>query len=189
MLIIGLILVTSTGIVSAQLKEQVKDAGKTLAKSIDVEPVDYEKLKGLLPKKLKKMERVELFGERASGLGIKLSYARAEYRDRDQGSIKIKITDTGSIKKLASLAMTAWAAANIQRKSDDGYERTFDYNGHRAYTKYSRSKAAGEIKVLVANRFLVEVEGEDVAIKFVAAALKKINVKKLAKWREEGINK
>jgi hypothetical protein len=171
------------------LTKQVKEAGKTLAKSIDVEPVDYEKLKGLLPKKLKKMERVELFGERASGLGIKLSYARAEYRDQKDGSVKIKITDTGSIKKLASLAMTAWAAANIQRKSDDGYERTFDYNGHRAYTKYSRSKAAGEIKVLVANRFLVEVTGEDVDMKPVAAALKKINIKKLAKWREEGTNK
>lgn len=169
--------------------EKLHDAKQSVSNELKVEPVDYEKLKGLLPKSLKKMEQEELFGERSSALGVKISYARAQYSAKKGGSIRIKITDMGTVKKLASLAMSAWVSANIERKSDDGYERTFDYKGNRAYTKFSRKKETGEIKVLVADRFLVEVEGQEVEMKAVAAALKKINVKKLEKMRMVGVVK
>lgn len=172
----------------AQVGKKLDDAKRSVASELKVQPVDYRKLKKLLPKKLKDMEQEQLFGERTTAFGVRLSYARAEYRNK-KGSITLKITDTGTVKRLASLAMTAWVTANIRRQSDDGYERTFDYRGHRAYTKYSRSKASGVIKVLVADRFLVEAEGDGVDIKQVGAALKKINIKKLARWKNAGVQK
>jgi hypothetical protein len=172
-----------------QAADKIRGAKESVTHELKVQPVDYEKLKMLLPKSLKKMKRTELFGEAASALGVKISYARAQYHAKKEGRIRIKITDMGTIKKLASLTMSAWVSANIERKSDDGYERTFEYNGHRAYTKYSRRKGEGEIKVLVADRFLVEIDGENAEMKAVAEALKKINMKKLAKWKDVGVIK
>ena len=172
-----------------QTGDKIRDTKKSVSDELKVEPVDYEKLKKLLPKSLKKMKRTELFGERSSALGVKIAYARAQYGAKKEGNIRIKITDMGTVKKLASLAMSAWVSANIERKSDDGYERTFKYKGNRAYTKYSRSKETGDLKVLVADRFLVEVDGKNVEMKAVAAALKKINIKKLEKMRTVGVVK
>jgi hypothetical protein len=190
-LFIGMLMITCAARSSQMDRtgDKIRDAKKSVSDELKVEPVDYEKLKKLLPKSLKKMKRTDLFGERTSALGVKISYARAKYHAKKRGSIQIKITDMGTIKKLASLAMSAWVSANIERKSDDGYERTFEYNGHRAYTKYSRSKEAGDLKVLVADRFLVEVEGKNVEMKAVAAALKKVNIKKLGKMRMVGVVK
>ncbi len=159
---------------------------RSLSNELKVRPLDYEKLKTVLPKSLKGMKRVDLFGEQVSALGVRVSYARAEYRGKEGARIRIKVTDTGNIKKVASLAMSAWISADIQRRSDDGYARTFYYKGHRAYVEYSSSKESGKVNVLVADRFLVEVDGKGTDMKAVEFALGKVNVKKLTRWRDVG---
>ena len=167
--------------------DKARDVGESIADQVKIEPVDYELLKELLPKKLKKMQRVNIFGETSSMLGIKTSNARAEYEGKNEEQMEIKITDMGTIKSLASMAMAAWVAADIEKESDDGFERTIDYKGHKAYTKYSKSREHGEYKVLVADRYLVEVEGEHVEMKQVERAIDKINIKKLEKLKDSGV--
>ncbi|MDZ7316417.1 MAG: hypothetical protein ONA69_03940 [candidate division KSB1 bacterium] len=177
---------------AAQVDEAVdklKSIKNAVKDELKIEPIDYEKLKSVLPKRFKGLKRTDLFGERASAFGLKISYARAEYRGKKGGRVRIKVTDTGNVRKLAATAMAAWLTADIQRRSDDGFERTFEYQGHRAFAKYSKSKEAGELKVLVADRFLVEIEGKGVEMETVTAAMKKIKIKKLVKWRDQGVEK
>ncbi len=188
-LVLSLIVVFSI-VVNAQVEKGVdkaKELGKSIADQTKIKPVDYEELKDLLPNKLKKMDRVEVFGENSSMLGVKTANARAEYEGKNGQHIEIKITDMGTIKSLASFAMAAWVAADIEKESDDGFERTIDYKGHKAYTKYSKSKEQGEYKVLVSGRYLVEVEGENVKMKQVEKAIDDIKIKKLEKMQDRGM--
>lgn len=184
-IVISLILFGSSGYTDQA--DKARDVGESIADQVKIEPVDYELLKDLLPKKLKKMQRVDIFGETSSMLGIKTSNARAEYEGKNEAQMEIKITDMGTIKGLASMAMAAWVAADIEKESDDGFERTIDYKGYKAYTKYSKSREHGEYKVLVAGRYLVEVEGEQVEMKLVERAIDKINIKKLEKMKDRGV--
>ena len=189
-IILGLMIVLSWSANAFQVEKSVdkaKELGQSIADQTKIEPVEYEDLKDLMPKKLKKMQRVDIFGENSSMLGVKTANARAEYEGKKDQHVKIKITDMGTIKSLASFAMAAWVAADIEKESDDGFERTIDYKGHKAFTKYSKSKQRGEYKVLVSGRFLVEVEGDNVDMKQVEKAIDEINIKKLEKIKDRGV--
>jgi hypothetical protein len=67
----------------------------------------------------------------------------------------------------------------VDKESDDEYEKTTEYEGYKAYEKYNSKNQDGEISVMVANRYIVEVKGNGVSIDKVKATLKDIDLDKL----------
>ena len=119
--------------------------------------------------------------------GFRISQAEADYEGKRDGSIHISVIDFGSIKGIAGKAMVAWMSAEIDNKSDKGYERTTEYQGFKAFEKYSYQDKEGKLSVIVAERFLVDVEGERVEMKDIKKAMAGVDLKKMKKLKDFGV--
>jgi hypothetical protein len=153
-----------------------------------INPVDYTELKDMLPKKVSGFKMVDDYGGRKSMFGFRISQAEASYVDNKENEIKISIIDFGSVKGIAGKAMLAWMSAEIDNESDDGYEKTTEYKGYKAFEKYSYEKKDGKLSVIVAERFLVDVSGAGASMKTIKKAMSGVDLKKLKKLKNYGVS-
>ena len=162
------------------IQKMATEAEKT-AKEGPKETVDAKLLKELLPADADGLKRKEALSEKTGAMGFNVSTANARYENADNSqNIKISVTDVAGMG-VALMGMAAWSMASIDKETDNGYEKTTEYDGHKAYEKYNSSNKDGEISVLVANRFIVQVEGNGVEMSQIKAVLKEIDLDKLAK--------
>ena len=167
--------------------ENMKKLEEMMSGGETVEVVNFRKLKELLPEEIDDLKRTGFSGEKTNAFGIKVSKAEGEYKSEDnKQNIKITILDMGSMKGLAGMTAFAWSWAEIDKESDDGFERTFEYKGHKAYEKYNTKYQDGEVQVLVAKRFMVEVKGNDVPMEKIHSALDEVNIGDLESMKDEG---
>lgn len=152
-----------------------------------VETVDYKVLKDMLPADVGGMKRTEATGEKTSAMGMQISNANGRYANDAGASMTIKITDIGSMTGLAGMAAYAWAATEMDRESDTGYEKTSNFNGFKSHEKWDKSSKSGEISVLVGNRFVAEVSGNDLDMNALKDALSKVDLKKLDGMKGQGV--
>jgi len=167
--------------------ESMKKLGDMMSGGEKVEVVNFRKLKELLPEELDGMKRTGFSGEKTNAFGLNISQAEGEYKSEDnKQNIKITIIDMGSMKGLAGMTAFAWSWAEIDKESDDGFERTFEYKGHKAFEKYNTKYRDGEVQVLVAKRFMVEIKGNDTPMEKIRSALDEVNIGDLESMKEEG---
>jgi hypothetical protein len=153
-----------------------------------VETVDFRTLRDLLPEELDGMERVDASGERAGVAGFSFSQAEGEYRSDDgERRISLQIVDGGGLAQMTMLG-AAWMQVEVDRESGDGYERTTEYEGHPAYEK-ERSGASprSELSVVVAERFLVTANGQNVRMDELKDAVGELDLGELEDLRDEGV--
>jgi hypothetical protein len=155
--------------------------GQILAGGKNVQPVDFHKLKDLLPESLPGMLRKETSGQSGEAMGMKASSATARYSDGANASINIEITDMASLSGLAGLA--AKFDPNMEKETDTGYERTTKVDGQLMHERYDRRARSGEVGIIVVDRFAVTVRGDGVEAAALTGALKQIDLAKLAAAR------
>jgi hypothetical protein len=153
-----------------------------------VETVDYKELKALLPESLPGMKRTDASGEKSSAMGMQISNAEGRYSADNGGSMTVKITDIGSMTGLAGMAAYTWARVDVDREGDDGYEKTSTIGGYKSHEKYSKSSKSGEMSVLVGDRFVVAVNGDNVDMDAIKGALGKVDLGKLNSMKGEGVH-
>ncbi|HBA85080.1 MAG TPA: hypothetical protein DCZ95_13395 [Verrucomicrobia bacterium] len=141
---------------------------------------DFREMKALLPLELEGMKRTKASGEKSGAMGMKISYAEGSYEGTDGGAVEIKISDMGGMGGFMAMAQAGWASSEIDRETDTGFERTVMYGNHKALEKFDTSSRSGEIQILVNNRFMVEVSGNDVDFDALKAAAQKVDLNKLA---------
>ena len=142
--------------------------------------VDFRELKALLPTTLKDMKRTNASGEKSGAMGMTIAFAEGTYEAEAGGNITIKITDHGGLSGFMAFAQAGWAASEIDRESDTGFERTTNYGEYKAHEEYDNSNKSGKVEILVAGRFMVEVDGSDVAWEAIQAAAKAVDTTKLS---------
>jgi len=152
-----------------------------------VETVDYQQLKALLPESLPGMRRTDASGEKSAAMGMQISNAEGRYRADDGSSATVKIADIGSMTGLAGMAAYAWARVDVDREGDTGYEKTSTFNGYKSHEKYDKQNKSGEISVLVGDRFVVEVDGNNVDMDAIKSALGKVDLGKLNSMKGQGV--
>ena len=155
-------------------------------KKVDV--VEYKVLKDMLPESLGNMRRTNATGEKTEAMGMQISNAEARYENDQNGGITVKLTDIGSMTGLAGMAAYAWAATNVERESDNGYEKTGSFNGFKSHERWEKSSSSGEISVLVGGRFVAEVSGYNTSMDALKDAMNKIDLKKLDGMKNEGVH-
>ena len=163
--------------------ENLKDAMNEVQKAMQgdgapKEVVNFRELKELLPESLAGMGRTSHTGEKAGAMGFTMSTASAEYREGNK-ELKVTIVDVAGAAA-AMMGMAAWATVEVDRETDDGYERSTMIEGYKGYEKYDSKSKAGQVSVIVGNRFIVTVDGRNVSEKELADAIGKIGLKKLA---------
>lgn len=155
-------------------------------KKVDV--VEYKVLKDMLPESIGNMKRTSANGEKTAAMGMQVSNAEGRYENDQNGGVTVKLTDIGSMTGLAGMAAYAWAATDIERESDNGYEKTSTFNGYKSHERWEKSSNSGEISVLVGGRFVAEASGYNTSMDALKDALGKIDLKKLDGMKNQGVH-
>lgn len=126
--------------------ENMKNLSESFNEGKKVTPVDFRELKALLPENITNLKRTNASGEKSSAMGINISKAEADYND-EQGnkSIDVEITDLGNVSGLTAFAAYGWYMTDIDKETENGYEKTFMYKGNKAFEKYNNSSQNGKL--------------------------------------------
>lgn len=158
------------------LQNIAKEAEK-MSNESPKEVVDAKLLKELLPEDADGLPRKEASSQKTGAMGFNISTAEARYKNDDGGSIKVAIIDVAGTGAL--MGMAAWSMIEMDKENEDGYEKTTKYKGNKAFEKYNTKNKDGEMAVIVANRFVVTVSGNNVDIDKIKATLDDIDLGKL----------
>ncbi len=187
---------------SQKQAEEIAQAGKQMAEAMAAagasvtsgglegkatEAVDFRELKAVLPEEFPGMRRISAEGQKSGAMGFTLSTAEARYESEDGGRIHLTITDAGAVAGIAAMGMYAWAGMEIDKEDEDGYEKTTTLKGRRGYEKYNRSSNSGEVSLMVAGRFIVELSGDGVSMDDIKAALDRVDLDKLEGMKDVGV--
>ncbi len=142
-----------------KVQDALRDVEKNLKSGEEVEVANFRDLKEILPKRMLGMERYSHTGEKSGVTGFKISQATAKYKDGDR-RLEINIVDSGGMA-LASLGAAAWTMLDVDRETDDGYERTTTIDGYKAYEKFDSRRGEAEISIFYEDRFLVSIKGDN----------------------------
>ncbi len=166
----------------AKMAEQNRQTLAQMNEGKVVEAVSAATLKELLPADLPGMKRTSASGERNQTMGVDVSNAEGRYEATDgQGaSVSIRLTDVGSMTGPVRMGMASWAMMQYSRETDTGYEKTTTFNGYKATEEYRTQNKSGTIRVWVADRFIVEIDGNNVTMDALKEMLGKLDFKKLA---------
>jgi len=165
--------------------DNMKEMQENFEEGKEVETVNFRELKALLPDELDGLNRTSASGEKTNAFGINVSKAEGEYKTEDNASsIRITITDMGSMSGWAGLAAFGWTMAEIDKETDDGYERTMEYKGYKGFEEYNTKRNNGKKEIMVAKRFMVSVEGYEVPMEAIDDAMDEIDLDDLEEMKQ-----
>lgn len=124
-----------------------------------VEPVTFQSLQTALPS-LSGWEMSEPRGERMTS-PVAFSQTEAHYTKGDS-RIDVKIVDTGFAQLLVA-PVSMMMAMGYAKESSDGYEKATTVSGQPGFEKWEKGNKHGELTVFVGKRFLLTVEGDELA--------------------------
>jgi negative regulator of sigma E activity len=166
----------------AKTAEQNRPASAQMNQGKVVEAVSGATLKELLPAELPGMKRTSASGERNQMMGVDVSSAEGQYEatDGQDASVYIRITDIGGVAGPTRTGMTSWATMQYNQETDTGYQKTTTFNGYKAVEQYRTQAQSGTLHVWVADRFIVEIGGEQMSMDALKEMGSKLDFKKLA---------
>jgi hypothetical protein len=142
-----------------------------------VKAIAPDALKALLPTALSGgYARTEVEASTAGAGGISGSNAQGVYTKGEQ-RITLQVTDMAAMGALASLA----GAVDVEsdKETSTGYEKVGKINGRMTTEEFDRQSKSGKYSVLVANRFLVEAQGDGADMGDLKAAVSAVGLDKL----------
>lgn len=150
------------------------------------EPMDFRKLKEHLPAELAGVKRTEASGEKNAFGDFKVSTARGTYapdsEKEDAPRIDLEISDYAATKGLVE-GMAFWTQMELDREGDDGYEKTTKVAGHPAMESYQNDGKSGHLQVLVANRYMVNVNTQNLPVEQFQKISQELKLDALAKLK------
>ena len=148
-----------------------------------VTPVDFRTLQTLLPATVNGLPRGATEGENRQAMGVKASSASAGYGAAGN-LIHIKISDVSGVSGLIDIAGNL--AQTTDSESATGFERDTTIGGRSVHEKFTNAGKQGELQVIVAKRFEVDVDGSGVDIGMLERALGQVDLARLESMRNVG---
>lgn len=159
-----------------EMVDKIKEEAENISNEEPKEVVDAKLLKELLPETAAGLTRKGAESEKTGAMGFMISKAEARYKN-DDSSIEVNIIDVAGTGAL--MGMAAWSMMEMDKETENGYEKTITYKGNKAYEKYDSKNKDGEIAVIVAKRFVVTVSGNNIEMDKVKEVLDDIDLGKL----------
>jgi hypothetical protein len=150
------------------------------------EAIDFRKLKEWLPAELNGMKRSEANGERNKLGEITISQARATYGKGDDEKtprIELEVVDYGGMNQMAQGLAMAWTAAEIDRESDDGYEKTIKIKNNPGMETWQKEGSHGEIQLLVGKRYILTLRTDNIPAEQFKKVAESLALEKLAELK------
>ena len=161
----------------ADALQDASDAIRNSESGEDVEAMDFRDLKDILPSRLLGMDRENHTGERTSAMGFTLSQAEADYEDGDE-RLRVSVVDAGQAGMM-KLGMVAWASVEMDRESDNGYERTTTIDGHKAFEKWEADTGEAQLILFYKERYIITLDGDNLDDDDLRKALRRIDYEDL----------
>ncbi|MEM8484158.1 MAG: hypothetical protein AAF564_01355 [Bacteroidota bacterium] len=174
----------------SELEDALDGLGEAFGGGNKVEAVDFRELRTIMPDRIRGMEKGKSNGERTGALGFRISQVDQMFAEENgNGRLDISIVDLGGLKNVASMGLN-WLQMDVDRESDDGYERTRTYREHPVLDKCSNmsGKTRCEMTVFVSERFVVSLESRDMDAGMLEDILEDMDIRKLERMKEEGIS-
>ncbi len=150
---------------------KIEEATKQMeaAANGETRPVAASAMQALLPGTIGGYSRIATESTGVGGMG---SSAEGTYQAGDR-NFRLKLIDMSALGALAGLG----AAMGVEqsREDADGYERTTTVNGQMQTEKWNSSNNRGKFGTMIANRFMIEAEGEATSIDELKAAVATID--------------
>ena len=124
-----------------------------------VDPVSFRELQTAMPE-IAGWERKNPTGERMTA-PFSYSQASTTYTNGD-ARIEEKIMDSG-FNQMLFAPFSMFMVAGYEKETQDGFERSVNIGGNPGFEKWDKGTKNGELTVVVNKRFLVQVEGHDIA--------------------------
>ncbi|MDP3716551.1 MAG: hypothetical protein Q8T13_02160 [Acidobacteriota bacterium] len=124
-----------------------------------VEPVATDALKATLPS----VSGWTMDAPDAERMTSPIAYSQVEttYKKGDS-EIELRVIDTG----YAQMLIAPWSmflASGYSRETGDGYEKSISIGGNPGFEKFDNGSKRGELNIFVNKRFMVSLEGSDLA--------------------------
>ncbi len=150
---------------------KIEEATKQMeaAANGETKPVAASAMQSLLPSSIGGYSRIATESTGVGGMG---SSAEGTYQAGDR-NFRLKLIDMSALGALAGLG----AAMGVEQSREDanGYERTTTVNGQMQTEKWNSSNNRGKFATMIANRFMIEAEGEATSIDELKAAVATID--------------
>jgi hypothetical protein len=158
--------------------------GGALGGSHRVAVVDFKTLTAMLPTSLPGMKRTNAQGEHQGAVGVNTSSAKADYQRDDGAGVHIEISDISGVSGLLDLAGAL--VQNTTSESDAGYERDKIIGGRSVHEKYDAKGKKGDLSIIVAKRFEVDVAGDGVDMNTLEQSLGQVDLLRLESMKDQG---
>jgi hypothetical protein len=123
-----------------------------------IEPVSFRDLQTALPD-VSGWKRDEPRGERMTS-PIAYSETEADY-EMGESQINVKIVDS-AFNQMLIAPWSMFLTAGYEKESSDGYEKSVNLGGHPGFEKWNSRGKDGELNLIVAKRFLVTIDGNNI---------------------------
>jgi hypothetical protein len=158
--------------------------GGALGGSNRVAPVDFKSLQAMLPASLPGMKRTSAEGENQGALGVKTSSAKADYAANDGSTVHVEIADISGVSGLMDLAGGLIQSTTSQ--SERGFEKDVVIGGRTVHEKYDAPAKKGDLGLIVAKRYSVDLSGSGVDMPALEQSLGQIDLAKLESMKDVG---
>jgi len=145
------------------------------------DPVDFHTLESFLPASLPGLQRGTPRGEANQAMGIKATSAEVDFNGTSNAHVNVSIKDAAAVSGLAGIA----EMANSQESEQgDSYEKNETIGGHNVHEKWDAQSRHGELSLIVAKRYGVDVTGDNVDMDALKNALGQIDLGKLESMKD-----
>jgi hypothetical protein len=158
--------------------------GGALGGTHRVTPVDFKSLTAMLPTSLPSMKRTDAQGEKQGAVGVTTTSAKADYQGNDGTDVHIEISDISGVSGLIDAAGSL--VQNTTSESASGFERDQVIGGRSVHEKYDAKAKKGELSVILAKRFEVDVNGEGVDMNTLEQFLGQVDLARLESMKDQG---
>jgi predicted nucleic acid-binding Zn ribbon protein len=158
--------------------------GGALGGSHRVAVVDFKTFTAMLPSSLPGMTRTNAQGENQGAVGVKTSSAKADYQGDNGADVHIEISDISGVSGLMELAGSL--VQNTTSESASGFERDQAIGGRSVHEKYDAKAKKGDLSVIVAKRFEVDVAGDGVDMSTLEQSLGRVDLARLESMKDQG---
>jgi Yip1 domain len=158
--------------------------GGALGGDHPVAVVDFKALTAMLPASLPDMKRTNVQGANQGAVGVKTASAEGDYQGDGGARVHIGISDISGVSGLIGLAGSL--VQNTTSESADGFERDQTIAGRSVHEKYDAKAHKGDLSVILAKRFEVDVSGEGVDMGTLERSLGQVDLAGLETMKAQG---
>ena len=125
------------------------------------EAVDFRKLKELMPAELNGLKRSECNGERNKIGEISISQVTANYKkggdEENAPRIEVQVMDYSNLDMAKGMS-AAWTTIEIDKDSDNGFEKTVKVKGNPGFLTWEKEAKHGQVQLFVGQRYILTVQ-------------------------------